>query len=96
MQELTYLLPEDTAWHPVWKEEFDSFSAQGSYLWMWPNPSSHVLARWLIRHFDLNKFRPNEVKKGGDQFGLHFCICGDWGAVDQLRGWHFGGGLCSG
>ncbi|KAG0474181.1 hypothetical protein HPP92_016038 [Vanilla planifolia] len=61
----TNMLAEDTAWHPVWKEEIDAFPllrkaiiyAYGPFRpWM-------SIAHWLTWHFDLSKFKPNETQR---------------------------------
>ncbi|KAL1335227.1 omega-6 fatty acid desaturase, chloroplastic isoform X2 [Arachis ipaensis] len=48
----TNMLYEDTAWHPVWKDEFDSSPAL-----------RNAIIYGLMWHFDLKKFRTNEVKR---------------------------------
>ncbi|KAK7265095.1 hypothetical protein RJT34_32711 [Clitoria ternatea] len=61
----TNMLNEDTAWHPVWKDEFDSspllrkaiIYGYGPFrCWM-------SIAHWLMWHFDLKKFRPTELER---------------------------------
>ncbi|TKY54705.1 Omega-6 fatty acid desaturase [Spatholobus suberectus] len=61
----TNMLYEDTAWHPVWKDEFEAspllrkaiIYGYGPFrCWM-------SIAHWLMWHFDLKKFRPNEVPR---------------------------------
>ncbi|PNX83761.1 omega-6 fatty acid desaturase chloroplastic-like, partial [Trifolium pratense] len=56
---------EDTAWQPVWKDEFESkpllrkaiiFGYGPFRCWM-------SIAHWLVCHFNLKTFRPNEIKR---------------------------------
>ncbi|KAG7035676.1 hypothetical protein SDJN02_02474 [Cucurbita argyrosperma subsp. argyrosperma] len=61
----TNMLKEDTAWHPVWKEEFDSAPLLRKAIVYGYGPFRPwmSIAHWLLWHFDLKKFRPNEVKR---------------------------------
>ncbi|KAK2633035.1 hypothetical protein EUGRSUZ_L00697 [Eucalyptus grandis] len=61
----TNMLSEDTAWHPIWKEEFDSSPLLRKAIIYGYGPIRPwmSIAHWLIWQFDLNKFRPNEVKR---------------------------------
>lgn len=61
----TNMLNGDTAWHPVWKEEFDTspFLRKAIIYGYGPFRPWMSIAHWLIWHFDLSKFRPNEVKR---------------------------------
>ncbi|XVF35550.1 hypothetical protein REPUB_Repub18cG0155400 [Reevesia pubescens] len=61
----TNMLPEDTAWHPIWEEEFENspFLRKAVIFGYGPFRPWMSLAHWLIWHFDVNKFRPNEVKR---------------------------------
>ncbi|CAJ2679772.1 unnamed protein product [Trifolium pratense] len=61
----TNMLKEDTAWQPVWKDEFESkpllrkaiiFGNGPFRCWM-------SIAHWLVCHFNLKTFRPNEIKR---------------------------------
>ncbi|CAI8618045.1 unnamed protein product [Vicia faba] len=61
----TDMLKEDTAWQPVWKDEFESnpllrkaiINGYGPFrCWM-------SIAHWLVVHFDLTRFRPNEINR---------------------------------
>ncbi|MBA0728522.1 hypothetical protein Golax_001415, partial [Gossypium laxum] len=58
-------LSEDTAWHPVWEKEFETspFLRKAIMFGYGPFRPWMSIAHWLIWHFDLNKFRPNEVKR---------------------------------
>ncbi|QHO21761.1 Omega-6 fatty acid desaturase [Arachis hypogaea] len=61
----TNMLYEDTAWHPVWKDEFDSSPALRNAIIYGYGPfrTWMSIAHWLMWHFDLKKFRTNEVKR---------------------------------
>ncbi|CAK9180376.1 unnamed protein product [Ilex paraguariensis] len=61
----TNMLNEDTAWHPVWKEEFESSPVLRKAIIYGYGPFRPwmSIAHWLMWHFDLKKFRPNEVKR---------------------------------
>ncbi|KAA3486230.1 omega-6 fatty acid desaturase, chloroplastic-like isoform X1 [Gossypium australe] len=75
----TNMLSEDTAWHPVWEKEFETspFLRKAIMFGYGPFRPWMSIAHWygckivgssysglqLIWHFDLNKFRPNEVKR---------------------------------
>lgn len=61
----TNMLSEDTAWHPVLKEEFDSSPLLRKAIIYGYGPIRPWMSigHWLIWHFDLSKFRPNEVKR---------------------------------
>ncbi|XP_057969786.1 omega-6 fatty acid desaturase, chloroplastic-like isoform X2 [Malania oleifera] len=61
----TNMLHEDTGWHPIWKEDFESSPLLRKAMiygygllrpWM-------TIAHWLMWHFDEKKFRPNERKR---------------------------------
>ncbi|CAA7408077.1 unnamed protein product [Spirodela intermedia] len=59
------VLQEDTAWHPVRREEFDSqpLLRKGIILGYGPFRPWMSIAHWLVWHFDVKKFRPNEVQR---------------------------------
>ncbi|CAK9168842.1 unnamed protein product [Ilex paraguariensis] len=61
----TNMLNEDTAWHPIWKEDFDSSPVLRKTIIYGYGPfrTWMSIAHWLMWHFDLKKFRPNEVKR---------------------------------
>ncbi|KAF1867794.1 hypothetical protein Lal_00050228 [Lupinus albus] len=56
----TNMLKGDTAWHPVWKKEFDSSPLLRKALIYGYGPFRPWM---LVLHFDLKKFRPNEVNR---------------------------------
>eukprot|EP01018_Ginkgo_biloba_P035358 Gb_08625 [translate_table: standard] len=58
----TNMLGEDTAWHPVWREEYETSKALGAALTLGYGPIRPWMstAHWLGWHFDLRKFRPSE------------------------------------
>ncbi|KAL0013531.1 hypothetical protein SO802_000600 [Lithocarpus litseifolius] len=60
-----FRLSEDTAWHPVWKEEFDSspILRKAIIIGYGPLRPWMSIAHWLMWHFNLNKFRPSELKR---------------------------------
>lgn len=59
----TNMLVGDTAWHPVWKEEFDSSPGwrKAIILGFGPFRPWLSIAHWWKWHFDLKMFRPSEV-----------------------------------
>lgn len=61
----TNMLSEDTAWHPVWREEFDSSPILQKAIIFGYGPFRPWMSigHWLMWHFDTKKFRPNEVKR---------------------------------
>ncbi|XP_057415884.1 omega-6 fatty acid desaturase, chloroplastic [Lotus japonicus] len=61
----TNMLNEDTAWNPVSKDEFDSdpLLRKAIIYGYGPIRCWMSVAHWLLLHFDLKKFRPNEVKR---------------------------------
>ncbi|KAK6942287.1 Fatty acid desaturase domain [Dillenia turbinata] len=61
----TNMLYEDTAWHPVWLEEFNSspLLRKAIIYGFGPFRAWMSIAHWLMWHFDLKKFRPNEVNR---------------------------------
>ncbi|PKI52343.1 hypothetical protein CRG98_027269 [Punica granatum] len=61
----TNMLSADTAWHPVWKEEIESSSLLRKALMYGYGPLRPwmSIAHWLGWHFDLSKFRSNELKR---------------------------------
>ncbi|KAL6973840.1 Omega-6 fatty acid desaturase, chloroplastic [Sarracenia purpurea var. burkii] len=61
----TNMLYEDTAWHPVWREEFDSSPALRNAIIYGYGPFRPwmSLAHWLKWHFNTKNFRPNEIKR---------------------------------
>ncbi|WCJ29908.1 Omega-6 fatty acid desaturase chloroplastic [Euphorbia peplus] len=61
----TNMLVEDTAWQPVDKEEFDSSPIMRKALIFGYGPFRPwmSIAHWLVCHFDVKKFRQNEVKR---------------------------------
>ncbi|KAL0296223.1 UNVERIFIED_CONTAM: Omega-6 fatty acid desaturase, chloroplastic [Sesamum radiatum] len=62
---LIYPLVEDTAWQPIDPEEFDSSPVLRKAIIYGYGPFRPwmSIAHWLICHFDLKKFRPNEVNR---------------------------------
>ncbi|KAG5096996.1 hypothetical protein JHK82_046850 [Glycine max] len=58
----TNMLREDTAWHPVWKDEFESTTLLRKAIIYGYGPFRcwMSIAHWLMWHFDLKKFRPSE------------------------------------
>ncbi|CAN1224253.1 Omega-6 fatty acid desaturase, chloroplastic [Linum grandiflorum] len=62
---ISYRLVEDTAWLPVDKEEFNSSPILRKAIAYGYGPFRPwmSIAHWLIWHFDLNKFRPNEIQR---------------------------------
>ncbi|EES15058.1 omega-6 fatty acid desaturase, chloroplastic [Sorghum bicolor] len=61
----TNMLIEDTAWQPVWQKEIESspFLRKAIVFGYGPIRPWMSIAHWLIWHFDLKKFRPNEVPR---------------------------------
>ncbi|KAE9608310.1 putative acyl-CoA (9+3)-desaturase [Lupinus albus] len=61
----TNMLQEDIAWHPIWKEDFDSSSLLRKAIIYGYGPFRPLMSivHWLMWHFDLKKFRSNEVKR---------------------------------
>lgn len=61
----TNMLIEDTAWQPVWQKEIESspFLRKAIIFGYGPIRPWMSIAHWLIWHFDLKKFRPNEVPR---------------------------------
>ncbi|KAK0572555.1 hypothetical protein LWI29_033414 [Acer saccharum] len=61
----TNMLAEDTAWHPVWKGEFVEVPLLRKALIFAYGPFRPWMSigHWYLWHFNLNKFRPNEVKR---------------------------------
>ncbi|KAL2481156.1 Omega-6 fatty acid desaturase [Abeliophyllum distichum] len=61
----TNMLQEDTAWHPVLLEEFESspILRKAIIYGYGPFRTWMSIAHWLMWHFDLKKFRPNEVNR---------------------------------
>lgn len=59
----TNMLTGDTAWHPVYKEEFETSTPLGKTIIFGYGPFRTFMSigHWLIWHFDLKKFRPSEV-----------------------------------
>ncbi|XP_024390435.1 omega-6 fatty acid desaturase, chloroplastic [Physcomitrium patens] len=59
----TNMLVEDTAWHPVMKEQFQNFSPATKTLMelgMGPLRPWASIGHWLLWHFDLSKYRESE------------------------------------
>ncbi|GFP94110.1 omega-6 fatty acid desaturase chloroplastic [Phtheirospermum japonicum] len=58
-------LEEDTAWHPVRRDEFETSPKLRKAIIFGYGPFRPwmSIAHWLIWHFDLKKFRPNEVNR---------------------------------
>ncbi|KAL5069936.1 hypothetical protein RYX36_020823 [Vicia faba] len=84
------MLKEDTAWQPVWKDEFESnpllrkaiINGYGPFLcWM-------SIAHWLVVHFDLTRFRPNEINRAKISLACVFCLHSNWMAIDYLQDWN--------
>ncbi|KAG6770179.1 hypothetical protein POTOM_025851 [Populus tomentosa] len=61
----TNMLEEDTAWHPVWKAEFESSPILRKAIIFGYGPFRPwmSIAHWLLWHFDLKKFRSNEIQR---------------------------------
>ncbi|KAJ1268628.1 hypothetical protein BS78_07G149400 [Paspalum vaginatum] len=61
----TNMLIEDTAWQPVWQREIESspFLRKAIIFGYGPIRPWMSIAHWLIWHFNLKKFRPNEVPR---------------------------------
>lgn len=61
----TNMLHEDTAWHPLWKEDIEASPILRKALIYGYGPirTWMSIAHWLLWHFDLTKFRKNEVKR---------------------------------
>lgn len=61
----TNMLEEDTAWHPVWKAEFDSSPNLRKAIIFGYGPFRPWMSigHWLIWHFNLKKFRSNETQR---------------------------------
>ncbi|TQD82908.1 hypothetical protein C1H46_031572 [Malus baccata] len=61
----TNMLVEDTAWQPVFKDEFDSSAIfrQAIIYGYGPLRPWMSIAHWMIVHFNLNMFRPSELKR---------------------------------
>ncbi|CAN6459055.1 unnamed protein product [Victoria cruziana] len=61
----TNMLSEDTAWHPVWKGEFETSDLlrKSIILGYGPFRPWMSIAHWLVWHFDLKKFRPSEISR---------------------------------
>ncbi|KAL0286450.1 UNVERIFIED_CONTAM: Omega-6 fatty acid desaturase, chloroplastic [Sesamum angustifolium] len=61
----TNMLVEDTAWQPINPEEFDSSPVLRKAIIYGYGPVRPwmSIAHWLICHFDLKKFRPNEFNR---------------------------------
>nr|AFK34579.1 unknown [Medicago truncatula] len=61
----TNMLKEDTAWQPVWQNEFESspFLRKAIIYGYGPFRCWMSIAHWLVSHFDLKTFRPNEIKR---------------------------------
>ncbi|CAK8571093.1 unnamed protein product [Lathyrus sativus] len=89
----TNMLYEDTAWHPVWKEDFDSNPVLRKALvyGLGPLRPWMSIVHWLIWHFDLKKFRPNEVMRVKISIGAVFgFIAIGWPLIiytSGLSGW---------
>ncbi|XWS70397.1 hypothetical protein CRYUN_Cryun03dG0044800 [Craigia yunnanensis] len=82
----TSMLSEDTAWHPVWEEEFETspFLRKAIIFGYGPFRSWMSIAYWLIWHFDVNKFRPNEHHTAPH---ITFKTSDEWNAAQaQLNG----------
>eukprot|EP00246_Nothoceros_aenigmaticus_P009332 TRINITY_DN2476_c0_g1_i1.p1 TRINITY_DN2476_c0_g1~~TRINITY_DN2476_c0_g1_i1.p1 ORF type:complete len:487 (+),score=55.02 TRINITY_DN2476_c0_g1_i1:106-1461(+) len=62
----TNMLEEDTAWHPVVREEWNNMPSalKATMVWvMGPLRPWASIGHWLIWHFDLSKYRPSEVPR---------------------------------
>ncbi|CAO2822512.1 unnamed protein product [Amaranthus hypochondriacus] len=61
----TNMLFEDTAWHPIWKANIESSPVLRKALIFAYGPLRPwmSIAHWLVWHFNLKKFRQNEVKR---------------------------------
>lgn len=61
----TNMLREDTAWQPLWKDDMESSPTLRKALIFGYGPLRPFLsiAHWLVLHFDLKKFRQNEVNR---------------------------------
>lgn len=62
----TNMLVEDTAWHPIVREEYETFPEplrMGLRLALGPLRPWASIGHWLVWHFDLKNFRPNEQNR---------------------------------
>lgn len=61
----TNMLGEDTAWHPVWRQEYETSKVLRVALTVGYGPIRPLMsiAHWLGWHFDLKKFRPSEQNR---------------------------------
>ncbi|KAL4181846.1 hypothetical protein AMTRI_Chr12g273040 [Amborella trichopoda] len=61
----TNMLSEDTAWHPVWREEIESSEVlrKAIILGYGPFRTWMSIGHWLLLHFDPKKFKPAEIKR---------------------------------
>ncbi|KAK1395876.1 Omega-6 fatty acid desaturase, chloroplastic [Heracleum sosnowskyi] len=63
----TNMLMADTAWHPAKVEEFNGspIFRKAIVLAYGPLRPWMSIAHWVVWHFDLKKFRPNEIQRTG-------------------------------
>ncbi|PIA45769.1 hypothetical protein AQUCO_01600190v1 [Aquilegia coerulea] len=61
----TNMLTGDTAWHPPYKNEFQSSTPlrKAMIFGYGPLRTFMSIGHWLIWHFNLEKFRPSEIKR---------------------------------
>ncbi|KAH9299246.1 hypothetical protein KI387_030928 [Taxus chinensis] len=61
----TNMLHEDTAWHPAWREDYETNKVLGAALTVALGPIRPwmSIAHWLQWHFNLKKFRPVEQNR---------------------------------
>jgi fatty acid desaturase len=62
----TNMLEEDTAWHPVVREEWNNSPKSMQVLLeysMGPLRPWASIGHWLVWHFDLKKYRPSEIPR---------------------------------
>lgn len=62
----TNMLEEDTAWHPIMKEEFETLPPLAKKVLefgMAPLRPWASIGHWVLWHFDLKKFRPSEQNR---------------------------------
>uniref|UniRef100_A0A7N0UQM6 Fatty acid desaturase domain-containing protein n=1 Tax=Kalanchoe fedtschenkoi TaxID=63787 RepID=A0A7N0UQM6_KALFE len=61
----TNMLIEDTAWHPLWKDKFESspFLRMAMIMGYGPFRLLMSIGHWGFWHFDLTKFKPQEIKR---------------------------------
>ncbi|KAL5068168.1 hypothetical protein RYX36_019055 [Vicia faba] len=86
----TNMLKEDTAWQPVWKDEFESNPLLRKEIINGYGPfrCRMSIAHWLVVHFDLTRFRPNEINRAKISLACVFCLHSNWMAINYLQDWN--------